>query len=514
MKNKKIPRRKFLKKVGTGVAAASAIPLLGSKIVFDKDELEKVISSKDKSELKNIIFILSDDHRFDFMGFMNKIDFIETPNMDKMAREGAHFENAFVSTSLCSPSRASILTGMYAHNHRVVDNATVESKELIYFPQYLQKIGYETAFIGKWHMGISDDNPRKGFDRWVSFKGQGEYFNPHLNVDGKRIRKEGYITDILTDYAIEWLGRKRSKPFFLYLSHKAIHAMFEPPKRDKGKFDKEKVPHPASMADTAENYKGKPLWVKAQRYSWHGVDNMYYNSIDFDTYVKRYCETLISLDQSVGKIIDFVNDNHIAEKTITFYMGDNGLMFGEHGLIDKRQMYEESMRVPLLAYAPGFIKPGTKIKQMVQNIDIAPTILDIAGIKTPKQMDGISFLPLLKKNDCDWRKKIYYEYFWERAFPMTPTVFGIRTDKFKYMYYWGIWDTEELYDLENDPEEMNNLIHSEEHKEIVKELSSDLFKWIKENHGINIPVRKPGDFIRDGMGADVIIKKSNKKLIG
>lgn len=454
------------------------------------------------STKKNIIFILSDDHRYDAMSFMGKYDFLKTPNMDMLAKKGAHFQNAFVSTSLCSPSRASILTGQYVHKHGVVDNQSPVKETLTYFPQYMQKMGYETAFIGKWHMGENqgNDNPRKGFDKWISFKGQGEYFDPVLNIDGKRSVHKGYITDILTDLAIEWMNKKRDKPFFLYLSHKAVHAMFEPAEQDSGKYDNVKIVYPDNMANTKENYKGKPRWVKEQRNSWHGVDYMYYNELKFDDFLKRYCETLISLDRSIGKIVKFTKDKGIENNTVLLYMGDNGFVFGEHGLIDKRHMYEESIRVPLLAYAPGMIKPGSKIPQLVQNIDIAPTILDIAKIEKPKNMDGHSFLPIMKGENIPWDYDLYYEYYWERAFPQTPTTFGVRTSKYKYIYYYGVWDTEELYDIQSDPTEMNNLIDNPKYKNVVDKLNNKMFNWLETTNGMQIPLKRIPEFIRDEHG--------------
>ncbi len=494
-------RRSFLNSIGAGLAA---MPLLGLVSKGHSAKLEPLQRNQGQKPM-NVIFILSDDHRYDFMSFMGNPPFLKTPNMDRMAAQGAHLANAFVSTSLCSPSRASILTGQYAHNHKVVDNQSPVKDDLIYFPQYLQQAGYKTAFMGKWHMGEAQGNdmPRKGFDRWISFKGQGEYFNPELNIDGQRIKKQGYITEILTDYALDWLKQEQQNPFFLYLSHKAVHAMFEPAPKYKGRYANQPVPHPKSMANTEENYRGKPLWVRLQRNSWHGVDYMYYNQIDFDDYVRRYCETLLSLDDSIGRILDFLESTGLAENTLVIYMGDNGLMMGEHGLIDKRQMYEESIRVPMLAYAPGLIKPGSKIKQMVQNIDIAPTILEAAGLKPPAHMDGRSFLPLLQGKKVPWRDKIFYEYYWERAFPMTPTTFGIRTDRFKYIYYWGVWDTEELYDLQNDPKEMHNLINEPQYQDLIKRLNNELFTWLENSGGAEIPVKRKGEFIRDDRNCQV-----------
>ena len=245
------------------LAIVSASFLLRQEITSCHDGL--VLEKVPGSRPRNIVFILSDDHRYDFMGFMGKPVFLETPNLDRLARHGAHIQNAFVTTSLCSPSRASILTGQYPHRHGVVDNNTDIAAGVIFFPQYLQRAGYETAFIGKWHMGHESDEPRPGFDRWISFRGQGEYFSPDLNVDGTRIKQKGYITDILTDYAVEWLKQKRNKPFFLYLSHKAVHAEFEPAPRHQGRYAHAAVEYPTSMANTEDNYRGKPRWVREQR---------------------------------------------------------------------------------------------------------------------------------------------------------------------------------------------------------------------------------------------------------
>ena len=214
----------------------------------------------------NIIYILLDDQRFDAMGFLKGQSFLETPNMDSIARNGVYLPNAFVTTALCSPSRASILTGQYAHRHRVVDNDSPLPKGLTFFPQYLQKTGYETAFIGKWHMGGGEDEPRPGFNHWVSFKGQGHYL-PHqdgLNVDGKKVLQKGYITDELNNYALNWLkSRNSKKPFMMYLSHKAVHAEFIPAERHKGKFDKEKFVEPKTQ--NPDNVLGAPMWVRNQR---------------------------------------------------------------------------------------------------------------------------------------------------------------------------------------------------------------------------------------------------------
>ena len=477
-------RRKFIKTVS---AASANLPFLMNA------ESRNILAEKfGNARQRNIIFILSDDHRYDFMGFLDKPKFLETPNMDRMAREGAHVDNATVTTSLCSPSRATILTGLYSHKHKVIDNGSPVPEGTKFIGEYLQRAGYETAFIGKWHMGEAKDDPRAGFDHWVSFKGQGLYYNPDLNVDGQRIKSKGYVSDILTDYAIKWLKKKRNKPFFLFLSHKAVHAMFEPAQRHLGKYDKVELEYPANMANTEENYKNKPRWVREQRNSWHGVDYMYHGSMDFDTFYRRYCETILGIDDSIGVILNTLGELELDKSTLLFYMSDNGFCFGEHGLIDKRHMYEPSMRVPLLVRCPEMIKPGIKIDKLVQNIDIAPTIFAAAGLKPLPNMDGKSLLPLLQGKDSDWRNEVYYEYYWERDFPHTPTVFGVRTEKYKYMTYHGIWDIDELYDLKNDPDEMYNLITKADMKDIIIELRNKVFTWLKNTNGMQIPLKHTG----------------------
>jgi len=446
-------------------------------------------SSEDR---RNIILVLTDDQRFDELGFMNPV--IETPNMDTLASGGVHFRNAFVTTSLCSPSRASILTGQFMHTHGVVDNNSSPPDGTVYFPAYLQKAGYDTAFVGKWHMGSTEaragrDAPQPGFDHWVSFAGQGHYYpvvRPNgavnqLNVNGAHVAQKGYITDELTDYALDWLNnRDGDRPFFLYLSHKAVHAEFKPAKRHEVLYSDVKIEVPESQADTEENYRGKPVWVRNQRNSWHGVDFPYHSELDIREYRRYYHRALAAVDDSLGRILAWLKENGLEQNTTVILMGDNGFLFGEHGLIDKRNAYEESIRVPLLAYAPGYLPANTVVDDIVANIDIAPTILDMAGVdKMPKQFEGISVLPAtLGESTGESRTKLFYEYYWEYNFPHTPTTFALRTTRYKYIQYHGVWDTEELYDLQDDPKEMRNLVADPQHVGIVKTMRGDLYELL------------------------------------
>ena len=490
-------RRDFLKSVGVG---AAAMALAGRE---GRPQAQARRGKSGKSEkTRNIVFILSDDHRYDFLGFMKQApSFLETPNLDRMARQGAHLVNAFVSTSLCSPSRASILTGQYMHHHRVVDNQRPVPKGTVFFPWYIQKAGYQTAFVGKWHMGHDHDEPRPGFDHWVSFKGQGEYFDPLLNVNGKRKRFKGYNADVLTDQALAWLKgvRDRKRPFFLYLAYKAVHYPFQPAKRHLGRYAKAKVKRPVTMANTERNYRTQPRWVRQRRYSIHGVDHMETGQYDndpvpsFDDLYKRFCETVHGLDENVGRVLKYLDESGLSESTLVLYMGDNGFALGEHGFYDKRDAFEASIRVPMLAYAPGMIKPGTKVTQMVQNIDVAPTLLAEAGVEPPAsaKMDGRSFLPLLQGRTIPWRDHILYEYHWEWNFPATPTVLAFRTDRYKYIYYHGLWDLDGFYDLKTDPHERHNLIKVPAYREQIEAMKKQLFDELAAGGGLILPLRPP-----------------------
>ncbi|MBV6640645.1 MAG: sulfatase [Cyclobacteriaceae bacterium] len=451
----------------------------------------------------NIIFILSDDHRWDAIGFKDH-PFLKTPHLDKMAEGGVVFENAFVTTSLCSPSRASILTGLYTHNHGVVDNYHPVSADLTFFPQMLQKGGYETAFIGKWHMGDSDE-PQRGFDHWVAFRGQGSYYpDGHgttrvvpqtsyegYNVNGEyRKAQQKYITDELTDYALNWLDAREQNdnPFFLYISHKAVHSDFVPRDKDKGKYQHEHWELPATF-QIDHDQKGKPKWLQDQRNSRHGVDYGYnLDSFNVESYYKRYCEALIAVDDNIGRVFNYLKENNLLSNTLVVYMGDNGFQFGDHGLIDKRTAYEASIRVPLLMHYPEQLMAGSAVSEMVANIDIGPTFLEAAGIKPFQKMDGESFWRLAKGDKIPWRKYLQYEYYWEWNYPQTPTIFALRGEKYKYIRYYGIWDTDELYDIENDPIEKDNLIQMPELSDVVDEMKTELFIHLRSTNGMRIPL--------------------------
>lgn len=468
-----------------------ALALCSSSVVVSQGR--PTIKGETKGRQYNIVFVLLDDQRYDAMGFLNAQAFLETPNIDSIARNGAYLPNAYVTTALCSPSRASILTGQYAHRHKVVDNDSPIPPGLTFFPQHLQHAGYETAFIGKWHMGGESDSPRPGFSHWVSFKGQGHYL-PHqdgLNVNGRKVPQKGYITDELNDYAIDWLKNRTSrKPFMLYLSHKAVHAEFIPAERHRGRYKNAKFVPPRSM--DSRNVSDAPMWVRNQRNSWHGVEFPYHweqGQLDISDYYKRYAETLLAVDEGIGRIVELLREKGLLENTLIAVMGDNGFAFGEHGLIDKRTAYEESMRIPLVMQLPLVIKPGSRINEVVANIDLAPTFLDLAGVRNSSNMDGRSYLPILKGGKTAWRDNLMYEYYWEYAFPQTPTMHALRDERFKYINYYGIWDINELYDLRSDPLETSNLIYDPAYKEVVDKMRQQLFGIMEKTGGMFIPLK-------------------------
>ena len=289
-------------------------------------------------------------------------------SMDAMARGGVHFKNAFVTTSLCSPSRATILTGLYAHKHRVVDNNNPVPPGMVFFPQYLQArqaIKPPSSASGTWAATATRRGRALTTGSASVAKAPTYRARTDLNVDGHHVPQKGYITDELTDYALDWLGvRKADQPFFLYLSHKAVHAYCEPAERHRGKYSNVRVRPPKTKANTPENYAGKPMWVKNQRNSWHGVDfPLSQRSGHHRILQTLYCETLLAVDDSVGRIMDLLRSEGLLDSTLVIYMGDNGFLFGEHGLIDKRNAYEESIRVPMLMHCPELFPPGTTVDE-------------------------------------------------------------------------------------------------------------------------------------------------------
>jgi len=296
----------------------------------------------------------------------------------------------------------------------------------------------------------------------------------------------------LTNYAIDFLEQTdRDQPFCLYLSHKAVHANFTPEEKYDQKFADKPFKRPASETKVEKNELNRPRWLLDQRNSWHGVDFPYHSDLNIEQYYKRYCEALCSVDDSVGAVMDQLKKMGIHDETLVIYMGDNGFMFGEHGLIDKRVAYETSIRVPMLAQCPELFSGGETIDKMVANIDIAPTIMEAMGLQKPPHMDGESFLQLAQGEDVPWREYFLYAYYWEKNFPQSPTVFSLRSDKYKYTSYYGLWDTDEFFDIQADPGEQNNLIRSSQHNKVRKQMENRLYKMMAELGGMDIPMNPP-----------------------
>ncbi len=423
----------------------------------------------------NVLVILTDDQRWDALGVVQRemgdqalFPWFETPHLDRLAAEGARFTNAFVTTSLCSPSRASLLSGRYARRHQVLNNFTEYPDDLPSYPRRLQEAGYETAYIGKWHMGEDNDARRPGFDHWMSHRGQGNYFDNEFNINGTRQQIPGYYTTVVTDHAVEWLKRAHARPWLLVVGQKAPHGgPIQPEPRFAHALDGFPIRKPVNYA----NYRaadGKPAWLEESLDTWHGHNGPLYDLKEYDAFVRAYLATLLSVDRSVGRIYEALGESGQLDDTVLVFTSDNGFVLGEHGRVDKRTMYEESIRIPLLVRAPRLVRPGTVVSQMVLNQDLAPSLLDIAGAQPLADVTGRSFVPLLTGATSDWRRAFVYEYNYEKQFPYTPNVRGVRTDRWKLIRYPngdGSADrfTAELYDLQADPYERRNLIDDPAH---------------------------------------------------
>ena len=446
------------------------------------------ISAKKNDKKPNFLFILVDDQPHDAVGFSERYPFLKTPNIDKLASEGVNVKNFFVTQSICSPSRASFLTGTYPHIHGVnQNNKYVDPDWDTYAPYsvHLQKNGYETAHIGKIHMAHKRGKKhiRPGFNYWFSFIGQGQYFNPNVNDNGIETQEEGYITDILTKKTIDWLVNKRdsNKPFSLNLWHKAVHEKHLPAPRHKDLFKNEKLPEPPH--DThKETFKGKPEWQRRKTFGfkWKKGDIIPAELKEKKWPINKYknmqlLRSLIAVDESLGKVIEALEKIGELENTVIIYSSDNGYFMGEHTFKDKRLAYENSIRVPMIIRYPRLIKENTEIDEQCLNIDLAPTILELAGIDKPNYMQGESMLDIITgKKNSKWRKSILFEYYVDDAWPYAgPDQLAVRTNQFKLVDNFLENDIDELYDLINDPGEMTNLINDEEYETIELELRNE-----------------------------------------
>jgi N-acetylglucosamine-6-sulfatase len=445
------------------------------------------------SRRPNIIFVLMDDHRWDDLGCTGH-PFAKTPNIDRVAKEGANFRNAFVTSPLCSPSRGGFLTGQYASRHGILDNTArnERSHALVTFPRLLHEVGYTTAFIGKWHMG-TDDSPRPGFDHWVSVEGQGEYFDPPLNIDGRRQKRPGYVTDIFSDLAIDFLRREHRAPFCLFLAHKAVHPdakqnpdgslpdpmaalrNFLPADRHKGLYKGMTPPRRA-------NY-GAPQGKLALQRPIAGLPPLSRETGTDDETILNRLRMLAAVDEGMGRILQVLTDTGRLDDTVIVFTSDEGYFYGEHGLsVERRLAYEESIRIPLLIRYPSQIKAGMVVDDTVLNLDLAPTLLEVAGAQVPTSLHGRSLVPLWQGRPRPSRESFLVEYYSDTVFPRMHRMGykAVRTDRWKYIHYLEVPNADELYDLQADPFELHNLANAPSSSATLKRMRAELDRLIAE----------------------------------
>jgi len=473
----------------------------------------------------NIIFIFSDDHATNAISAYGGIynDLATTPNIDRIANEGALLTNTLCTNAICGPSRAAILTGKYSHINKYYKNykgGIFDSKQWTY-PQALKEAGYQTALVGKWHLASEP----VGFDYYkyhISQGQQGLYWNPVYNDNGKKIKEKGYATNLTTDFALDWLnGREEKEPFCLLLQFKAPHREWSPDTKYKDLWEDIEMPYPATFNDT---YKGRELTAgdtemtmdyfsrkdmkmtppdslsKKERRKWlrfgvkpgetvvpsENLSNEEIRKWKYQKYIKDYLATIKSVDDNIGRVLEYLKENGLEENTIVVYASDQGFFLGEHGFFDKRFMYEEALRMPFIIRYPGKIKPGIIVDDIITNIDFAPTLLEMAGIPVPEAVQGNSFFSNLKgKTPQDWRQSMYYHYYEFPYYHRVQPHYGIRNQRYKLIHFYYDVDVWEFYDLQNDPSEMNNLINSDTHAELVDSLKIELYR-LKKGYGNNM----------------------------
>ncbi len=438
----------------------------------------------------NIVFVLVDDLRWDEMDY----PFVRFPNVQRLAREGVRFRNAFVTTPLCSPSRASFLTGHYAHRHGILDNTdrSPRSHELVTFPRLLHDAGYETAFLGKWHMGL-DDRARPGFDHWVSVPGQGRYEDPELNVDGERKVVPGYFTDILNEYAIDFLKRPHTKPFLLFLAHKAVHPdviqradgstsslredTFIPADRHKALYAGAEVPH-------RPNYARPPLGKPALLRKIGDLPPLGPETVTKDDTILKRLRMLQAVDEGLGRMLETLESAKRLDDTLVVLTSDEGFFYGEHGLSEERRLaYEESVRIPLVMRWPELIPPGRSLDPPVLGLDMAPTLLEIGKAPARTDMHGRSLVPLLRGEKVAWRDSFLVEYFSDTVFPRVLKMGyqAVRTGRWTYIRYTELEGMNELYDRERDPYQVENRIDDPEARTALRVLEAERGRLLEES---------------------------------
>lgn len=472
-------RREFLKV--SAVAAAGLF--VGKKTVLGDAER--------KGARPNILFIMSDDHASHAISaYGSRVN--KTPNIDRIAKEGMRFDNCFCTNSLCAPSRAVILTGKYSHRNGVIDNSSRFDGDQQTLPKLLQQAGYQTAVVGKWHL----KTPPTGFHYSNVLPGQGDYHNPVLIENGVRKKHAGYVTDLITDIAIQWLrNRPGDKPFFMMLHHKAPHANWEPDEKHADLYKDAEIPEPLTFNDTyqgrTDQIKNHRLHVGPKQWELHfkrfgplpdGMSEQETKEWVYQIYMKNYLRCIASVDDNVGRVLDYLDEAGLRDSTIVIYTSDQGFFLGDHGLYDKRFMYEQSLRMPLLVRYPKEIAPGSAVDAIVLNLDVAPTLLDYAGVSVPADLQGRSFRAIAHGRTLkDWRKAMYYR-FYEVAFGIGPQE-GVRTRRYKLIHFLYGDKGWEFYDLEKDSDEMKNLYDHPEHRELIETLKIEL-NVLKRRYGV------------------------------
>ena len=454
----------------------------------------------------NILFIMSDDHASHAMScYGSQIN--QTPQLDRIANEGIRFDNCFCTNSICSPSRAAILTGKYNHLNGVKSIEDGLDGRQMTFPKLLQADGYQTAMIGKWHLGHGGYEDPTGFDYWTVVPGQGEYHDPHFFEMGELKQFKGYATELITEFSIDWMeNRDKDRPFLLMCHHKAPHRPWQPADKFATLYDDVDIPEPKTFYDDyatrSEAAKEAKMRIDSHMNDLvdlkaappEGLTELEQKKWRYQRYIKDYLRCVASIDESIGQLLDYLDKEGIAEDTIVVYTSDQGFFLGDHGWYDKRFMYEESLRMPFIVRYPRAIKAGSHTDAMALNVDFPSTFLDYAEVKIPEEMQGRSLRSIWEGETPDgWRTSMYYRYWMHLdEHHHVYSHYGIRTDRYKLIYYYGEalgtsgsieenrppeW---ELFDLENDPYELNNVYHQAEYAAIVSELKQELHRLQKE----------------------------------
>jgi len=445
----------------------------------------RALAQRAQPQRPNIIFIMADDHAAHAISaYGSRIN--QTPNIDRLAKDGMRLTHCFVTNSICTPSRAAILTGKYAHLNGVPVFNRFDGTQP-HLAKYLQAAGYHTGMVGKWHLG-SDPT---GFDYWNILPGQGVYHDPILIELGQRQKHPGYVTDIITDLALEFIKRRpQDKPFFLMCHHKAPHRPWQPDEKHAKLFAQVQVPEPETFNDdyatrsaaAAEATMRIDRDLKPTDYKLtppEGLSGAELKKWKYQRYMQDYLACVAAVDDNVGRLLDYLDQSGLAQNTIVIYTSDQGFFLGDHNWFDKRFMYEESLRMPFLVRWPGQIKPGTVSDGMILNVDFAPTLLEAAGLSVPADMQGRSFLPLLRgQRPKDWRRSMYYRYYHYPQDHQVQPHYGVRTERYKLIYFNKI-DQWELFDLRNDPRELKNLYRDPKYANTVKELKGELYRLKK-----------------------------------